>query len=89
MACSNERSASLLKQAVALIKDPWEGAKLEVIRRHNSRGTSQKGGDNGTPTGWEFGPSNTSLEGRQGLPTSRKLQKDCGDSEPGVTGAAS
>ncbi|XP_037809638.1 uncharacterized protein LOC119602278 [Lucilia sericata] len=31
MACSNERSALLLKQAVSLIKDPWEGAKLEVV----------------------------------------------------------
>ncbi|XP_046804588.1 uncharacterized protein LOC124419399 [Lucilia cuprina] len=31
MACSNERSALLLKQAVSLIKDPWEGAKLDVV----------------------------------------------------------
>ncbi|KAI8124742.1 hypothetical protein CVS40_4892 [Lucilia cuprina] len=91
MACSNERSASLLKQAVARIKDPGlcEESHKGLVHRHDPRGTSQKGGDNGTPTGWESGPSNTRLEGRKGLPTSRQLQKDCGDSEPGVTGAAS
>ena len=31
MACSNERSAMLLKQAIALLDGLWEGARLDVV----------------------------------------------------------
>ncbi|KNC28044.1 hypothetical protein FF38_06833 [Lucilia cuprina] len=98
MACSNERSAP---EAGCVADKGSVGRRFAEsglcrrdltrahIHRHNPSGTAQKGSDSGTSTGWQSGPSNSRLEGRQGFSTCRQLQKDCCHPELGVTGAAS